>query len=83
MLTLLLGTDWISNREYILNMIASDVQAERGNRILLVPELITHDTERRLCAAAGDTASRFAEVLSFTQLCRRVSEAVGHGIQPC
>lgn len=83
MLTLLLGTDWISNREYILNMIASDVQAERGNRILLVPELITHDTERRLCAAAGDTASRFAEVLSFTQLCRRVSEAVGRGIQPC
>ena len=83
MLTLLLGTDWIKNRDCILNMIAGDVREKKGNRILLVPELITHDTERRLCAAAGDTASRYAEVLSFTQLCRRVSEAVARGVQPC
>ena len=83
MLKLLLGKDWISNRDYILRMLADDVRLERGNRIFMVPELISHDTERRLCAAAGDAASRFAEVLSFTQLCRRVSDAVGIGIQPC
>ena len=83
MLKLLLGKDWISNRDYILNMIAEDVRLEKGNRIFMVPELISHDTERRLCAAAGDSVSRFAEVLSFTQLCRRVSDAVGVGVQEC
>lgn len=83
MLKLLLGKDWISNRDYILNMIAEDVRLEKGNRIFMVPELISHDTERRLCAAAGDSVSRFAEVLSFTQLCRRVSDAVGIGMQEC
>ena len=41
----------------------------------MVPELISHDMERRLCAAAGDTASRFAEVLSFTRLARRVADS--------
>ena len=49
----------------------------------MVQELISHDTERRLCAAAGDTASRFAEVLSFTRLARRVSDSVGAAAQEC
>ncbi len=83
MLTLLLGTDWIANRDAVLRMIAQDVAAQQGGRILMVPELISHDTERRLCAAAGDTASRFAEVLSFSRLARRVSDAVGQGLQEC
>ncbi len=83
MLTILLGTDWIANRNVILNMIAGDVSAEQGGRILMVPELISHDTERRLSAVAGDTASRFAEVLSFTRLYRRVADSVGHGVEEC
>ena len=83
MLTLLLGSDWISNRDALMNMIASDVKLEKGNRILIVPELISYDTERRLCEAAGDTTSRFAEVLSFTRLYRRVSDAAGHGAAEC
>ena len=74
MLRLILGEDWIANREEVLREISADVREKRGNRILMVPELISHDTERRLCAAAGDSASRFAEVLSFTRLIRRVSE---------
>ena len=74
MLKLILGTDWIANREEVLRRIALDVKTKKENVILLVPELISHDTERRLCAAAGDTASRYAEVLSFTRLLRRVSE---------
>ena len=74
MLNLLLGTDWTANRDEILRRISRDVTEEKGNRILMVPELISHETERRLCDAAGDTASRFAEVLSFTRLARRVSE---------
>lgn len=83
MLTLILGTDWVANREQIFSMIAQDVSETKGGRILMVPELISHDTERRLCAAAGDTASRYAEVLSFTRLARRVADSVGHAAQEC
>ena len=83
MLTLLLGTDWTANRDAILNMIAQDVAAQRPGRILIVPELISHDTERRLCACAGDTASRFAEVLTFTRLAKRVSDTAGYGAPEC
>ena len=83
MLTLLLGTDWTANRQEILNRISMDVGRKQGGRILMVPELISHDTERRLCAAAGDTASRYAEVLSFTRLARRVSDSVGDAAMEC
>ncbi len=74
MLHLILGTDWTANRTEILNRIGKDVRSGQGGRILMVPELISHDTERRLCEAAGDSASRYAEVLSFTRLARRVAE---------
>ena len=83
MLTLLLGTDWTANRQEILNRISMDVRRKQGGRILMVPELISHDTERRLCAAAGDAASRYAEVLSFTRLARRVSDSVGSAAMEC
>lgn len=83
MLKLLVGTDWIANRDMMLHAIANDVSNERGNRILLVPELITHDTERRLAACAGYTCSRFAEVLSFTRLVNRVSEWISLGPEEC
>ena len=83
MLTLLLGRDWVANSDDILNRIAEDVKHKQGGRILLVPELISHDTERRLAAVAGDTASRFSQVLSFTRLARRVRECVGNGAEEC
>ena len=83
MLTLLIGSDWTENRRCVLEQIAMDVRNERAGRILIVPELISHDTERRLCAAAGDTTSRFAEVLSFSRLAQRVSDFTHRGIEPC
>ena len=83
MLHLLLGTDWTANRDEILRRIQKDVTEEKGNRILMVPELISHEAERRLCAEAGDTASRFAEVLSFTRLARRVAEDTGCPLDEC
>ena len=83
MLNILLGKDWTANRDEILNRISRDVRSKKGNRILLVPELITHETERRLCYTAGDTASRYAEVLSFTRLSRRVTDDLGHGMIEC
>lgn len=83
MLTLIYGADWTANRNEILRMIANDVSARKNNRILLVPELISHDTERRLCAVAGDTCSRYAEVMSFSRLTRRICEWTGCGLQEC
>ena len=50
MLHLLLGTDWTANRDEILRRISRDVKNEKENRILMVPELISHETERLLCA---------------------------------
>ena len=83
MLTILLCRDQSAGTDAILERIAADVAAARGNRILMVPELNSHDIERRLCKAAGDTASRYAEVLSFTRLARRVEELVGSGAEAC
>ena len=83
MVRLLLGRDWTANRDEILRRIASDVKNRQGNRLLMVPELISHETERRLCMTAGDTASRYAEVLSFTRLARRVSDTVGSAAMEC
>ena len=83
MLELILGRDWTANTDAILERVAEDVRQRRGGRIILVPELVSHDMERRLCAAAGDTASRYAEVLSFTRLARRVSDSVGSASLDC
>ncbi len=83
MVTILLGTDWVANRNEILNMIAADVAARKGKRLLMVPELISHDTERRLAYTAGDTASRYAQVVSFSRLVRSVSEYCQSAPMPC
>ena len=78
-----MGTDWVQVREAILHLVAEDVKNRQSGRILMVPELISHDTERRLCAAAGDTASRYAEVLSFPRLARRVADSMGCAAVSC
>ena len=83
MLKLYMSEDWVQGRDAVLRQISQDVRQGKGNRILMVPELISHDMERRLCAAAGDTASRYAEVLSFTRLARRVSDSVGAAAEAC
>ena len=83
MLRLILSTDWIAGREAVLGEVAQQVRSRKGNQILMVPELISHDTERRLCAAAGDIASRYAEVLSFPRLLRRVCEQTQNMPKEC
>ena len=83
MLTLILGTDWTANQDTVLKLLSQDIHAEEPGRILLVPELITHDTERRLCSVAGNTTSRFAEVLSFTRLTQRICDWANCGMIPC
>lgn len=83
MLTLVYGIDWTANRDYIMELISKDVANKLPRRILLVPELISHDTERRLCSAAGNTTSRYAEVLSFSRLTGRICDWAGHGTADC
>ena len=83
MLRILLSTDWIACRDEILSRIADDVAQKKHGRILMVPELISHDIERRLCKTAGDTACRFAEVLSFPRLASRVADRAGNCAQRC
>ncbi len=83
MLTLLLGTDWKHNRKVLLDRIAGDVKAEKSGIIWMVPELVSHQTERELAEFAGDTASRFSEVLSFSRLAKRVCEDCGIGLAEC
>ena len=83
MLRLILGTDWTANRDKILKELAKDVCQRKENRILIVPELITHETERRLCMNAGDTSSRYAEVLSFSRLVNRVTDFAGCSVLDC
>jgi len=83
MLRILMGKDWTANRDEILSRISRDVKQKKAGRILIVPELISHDMERRLCLWAGDTSSRYAEVLSFTRLARRVSDSMGSAAMEC
>ena len=65
MLHLLLGEDWIQNRDEILDLVAHRVENRQTGTVLLVPEHISHEAEVDLCRALGPTASRDAEVLSF------------------
>ena len=83
MLTILYGKDWKANSDAIMSRVTKDVSEKRSGAILLVPELISHDTERRLCQTAGDTASRFAEVLSFSRFGRSVAEYVNKPLPVC
>lgn len=53
-----------------------------AGRLLLVPEQYSHDTERALCRALGNAGARGCEVLSFTRLWARVSDAAGGGAVP-
>lgn len=83
MLTILLGADWKANSCEIMRRISACVSAKQGNQILIVPELISFETERKLCAYAGNSVSRYAQVLSFTRLASRVAESAGHGAPAC
>ncbi len=83
MLTIYLGADWTINRHAILNQIGQAVAEHKSGNVLIVPELISHEMERALCTYAGVTSSRYAEVLPFTRLYRRLCEVLEIGVQEC
>ncbi len=83
MLTLLLGTNQKQNTDYIFQRMAQAVNDRQSGMILMVPELISHQRERELAAYCGPTASRFAEVLSYSRLAKRVAEEEQMPLMEC
>ncbi len=79
MVRLILGRAGAGKTARVFREIAEYAAAGRGDMVLLVPEQYSHEAERELCAAAGDTLSRYGEVLSFTGLARKVFDACGGG----
>lgn len=62
--------------EHIFSEIAAACTGP-GRQILIVPELFSHEYERRLARATGNRGARTAEVLSFTRLAVRVFAEAG------
>ena len=60
----------------IYRCLQQDVTAGR-HAILLVPEHLSHESERLLCLNCGNQSSRWAEVLSFSRLADRISSLEG------
>ena len=82
MLRLLIGPAGSGKTAAVLAEIRGRVLAEKPGTLLLVPEQYSHEAERELCERCGDTLSRYAEVMSFTGLARRVLQKQGGGAQP-
>ncbi len=80
MLKLLLGRANTGKTTRLLETIAEE--GEKRPQLLIVPEQRSHDTERALCAVAGNTVSLHAEVLSFTRLASRVFSVCGGLAEP-
>ena len=57
-------------------------RSEARKNLLIVPEQCSHESERAMCAALGNSASMTCEVLSFTRLAGRLADACGGGAAP-
>lgn len=79
MLRLLVGKARTGKTAAMIKEIAAAVEAGQGGRIVIVPEQYSHEAERELCAACGDSMSLYAEVFSFTGFARRVMALCGGG----
>lgn len=78
MIRTILGHAGAGKTGLVFSEIAEYVRKGEGRTVLLVPEQYSHEAERALCAAAGDTMCRYAEVNSFSYLARRVLAETGH-----
>ena len=77
MLKLMLDADRLRSSDALIARICERAAAGVRGQILIVPEQYSHAAERALCAAGGDTISRYAEVLSFTRLASRMFSLYG------
>lgn len=77
MLHLLTGVDRTAVSARLMQVLCQAAGCGQSGQILIVPEQFSHEAERRLCAAGGDTVSRYAEVLSLSRLADRVAAVSG------
>lgn len=77
MLHLILGRAGAGKTKRVTDEIRDRALAGETGLTLIVPEQYSHEAERELCRAVGDTLSLHAQALSFTGVCRRVSEELG------
>lgn len=82
MVRLVLGPAGSGKSQLVMSELARRTADGREGAFLLVPEQYSHEKERALCAAAGDSACRCVEVLSFKSLARRVLWLAGGGARP-
>lgn len=81
MIRLILGRAGTGKTARVFEEIARTGAEAPGGVVLLVPEQYSHEAERELCRAAGDSLSLYGEVLSFTGLARKVFSQCG-GARP-
>lgn len=79
MLTLILGRGKSGKTTELLQAVKTCPAMGMAERIVIVPEQLSHQTERQLSAMCGDAISFTADVLSFTRLASRVFSMYGGG----
>ena len=79
MLTLILGPAKSGKTQRLFQMVRECPTEGMSQRIIIVPEQLSHQTERKLCALCGNSISYSAEVLSFQRLASRVFALYGGG----
>lgn len=79
MLKLILGKGKSGKTTMLLNMVQNCPSTSMASRILIVPDQLSHQTERKLCKLCGDEISFYADVLSFSRLSARVFSLYGGG----
>lgn len=77
MLTLMIGRGKTGKTRMLLERVKECPANTMASRIVIVPEQLSHMTERRLAALCGDEISFVSEVLSFTRLYNRVCSLYG------
>ena len=77
MLTLIFGRQGSGKSAYLYQLAAQAARKGVTGQIFLVPETHSHEAERRLCQAGGDSISLSCEVLTFRRLANRVFAAAG------
>lgn len=82
MLTVITGRGKSGKTRLLLEAVKTCPATAMASRIVLVPEQLSHETERLLSELCGDAISYTAEVLSFTRLCDRVFARCGGGARP-
>ncbi len=79
MLTLIIGRGKRGKTTSLLEQVKNCPAMGMAQRIVIVPEQLSHVTERRLAEMCGDKISFVSEVLSFTRLYNRVCSISGGG----